>query len=65
MGYSGNIESDMKDNQRDLDDKMHGLFICPVCQKKASEDEWNYGYEICNACFYDHQEDINFKHKEK
>ncbi len=65
MAYSGNIEADKQDAQREIDDKLHGLFICPICKLKASEDDWNYGYEICNDCFADHQEDLNVKHRER
>jgi hypothetical protein len=65
--YSGNIEADMKDKQRELDEAMHekNTFLCPICKERAAEDEWNYGYEICNDCFSDHQEDLNVKHRER
>lgn len=65
MEYSGNIEADMKDNQRELDYKFHSILICPICNKTAKEDNWNYGYEICDNCFADHQEEINYKHRER
>ncbi len=64
-GYSGNIQADMMDQDRDTGEKVEDRYLCTECGFKVPEKHWIARRNCCTDCFMDFRNEQGSKYKER